>query len=417
MRESVAGFTCGPIDATNMAFRILHVIASVNPKGGGPIEGLTQLARVNGRVGHHIEVASLDDPQAAWVKNCPLPCHAMGPTHLHRYQFTPRLVPWLRAHRQDYDAVIVNGIWQYHAFGVWRALSGTDTPYFVYPHGMLDPWFKRHYRLKHLRKCLFWPWGDYRVLRDAAAVLFTSEEEARLAPQSFPLRCTPHVVRYGTSTPAGAVERERATFLAKFPQLAHTRNLVFLGRMHEKKGVDILLRAWAALRSEHPNWFDNTRLVMAGPADDDFGVHVQALSGQLGLAEQVVWTGMVRDDLKWGAFRSSDAFVLPSHQENFGIAVAEALACGLPVLISNQVNIWREIDRYRAGWIDDDTLEGTQRLIRRWLLTSQEERDAMRGRAIDCFQQEFHIERAADSLISAIRRYGRPDAAAGLTLA
>lgn len=391
-----------------MPLRILHVISSVNPKGGGPIEGLVQLARVNGKHGHEIEVASLDDPKAEWVQRCPLPCHALGPGHIGKYRYSPRLVPWLQANRHRYDVVIVNGIWQYHAFAVWRALSGTNTPYFVYTHGMLDPWFKRRYPLKHLKKWLFWPWGDYRVLRDAAAVLFTSEDERRLARQSFWLyRCHEHVVKYGASEPPDGADAQRVAFLARFPDLAHTRNLLFLGRLHEKKGVDLFLRAFAALRDQRPELVHDVRLVMAGPADDDYGLRMQKLSASLGLGDVTTWTGMVSGEMKWGAFRCADAFVLPSHQENFGIAVAEALACSVPVLISNQVNIWREIEAAQAGVIDHDTIEGATQQIQTWLTMPTEQRDGMRTHARACFLDNFHLERAAGSLVDVVSNHVR----------
>ncbi len=390
-----------------MPLRILHVISSVNPQGGGPIEGLVQLARVNGRHGHHIEVASLDDPQAEWVQRCPLPCHAMGPSHIGKYRYSPRLVPWLQANRDRYDVVIVNGIWQYHAFAVWRALSGTSTPYFVYTHGMLDPWFKRRYPLKHLKKWLFWPWAEYRLLRDAAAVFFTSEDERRLARQSFWLyRCKEVVVNYGTSVPPDEADAQRQAFLARFPQLADTRNLLFLGRLHEKKGVDLLLQALAAVRTRQPALTEGVRLVMAGPAGDDYGQRMQQLATQLGLDDITVWTGMVSGPEKWGAFRCAEAFALPSHQENFGISVAESLACGVPVLISNQVNIWREIEQDRAGLVGDDTQAATEALLLQWLATPAAEWQAMRTQAQACFNARFHIDRAAESLIHAMQQQG-----------
>ena len=94
------------------------------------------------------------------------------------------------------------------------------TPYFVFPHGMLDPWFKRTYPLKHLKKLLYWPWAEYRVLRDAAAVLFTSEEERRLARESFwPYRCNEVVVNYGTAAPEIDLASAREDFFGSFPQL------------------------------------------------------------------------------------------------------------------------------------------------------------------------------------------------------
>jgi glycosyltransferase involved in cell wall biosynthesis len=390
-----------------MTFRILHCISSVDPKGGGPIEGLKQLSAVNSRQGHVVEVLSLDDPKDPWVKDCPITCHAMGPTYVGNYKYSPRWVPWLKANAHRYDAVIVNGIWQYHAFGVWRALRGTTTPYFVFTHGMLDPWFKRHYPLKHLKKWLFWPWAEYRVLRDATAVMFTCEDERRLARQSFWLyKCDEFVVSYGTSAPPSGSEVQRAAFYERFPQLRDKRGLLFLGRVHEKKGADLLFKAYAALKARQPDLVKDVQLVMAGPADHDYGQRMQALATSLGIGDQVTWTGMVSGDVKWGAFRTAEAFILPSHQENFGIAVAEAMACGLPVLISNQVNIWREIQQAEGGIIDVDTQEGTERLIEKWLATPSERWAHMRSNAQNCFNQRFLIDRTAESFIEAMEVFG-----------
>lgn len=388
-------------------FRILHVICSVNPVGGGPIEGLKQMAAVNISHGHQVEVVCLDSPSAPWVKSCPLPCHAVGPSWF-GYSYSPRLVPWLRANRHRYDVVIVNGIWQYSSFGVWRALHDTPTPYFVFTHGMLDPWFKRTYPLKHLKKWLYWPWAEYRVLRDATAVLFTCEEERRLARQSFWLyRCDEFVVNYGTAGPKGDSEVQRRLFLEKFPHLAGKRCLLFLGRVHIKKGPDILFQALAeALKAGPENLTHDLHLVMAGPFDHAYGAKMVRLAAKLGLDSRVTWTGMLTGDLKWGAFYSADAFILPSHQENFGIAVAEALACGVPVLVSNQVNIWREIQHDAAGLVDTDDLAGTRRLLERWLAMSREQQETMRTNAKATFARRFHVDQTALGLIRAVKLFG-----------
>jgi len=390
-----------------MSFRILHCISSVDPRKGGPIEGLKQLSAVNQQQGHSIEVLCLDNPDDPWVKSMPFPCHAMGPTYIGSYQYSPRWVPWLKANAHRFDAVIINGIWQYHAFGVWRALKGTATPYFVFTHGMLDPWFKRTYPLKHLKKWLFWPWAEYRVLRDATAVMFTCEDERRLARQSFWLyKCDEFVVSYGTSAPPENVDVQRSAFYERFPQLNGKRALLFLGRVHEKKGADLLFKAFAAVRSRNPALVKDVQLVMAGPTDHDYGQRMQALAKSLRVDDQVTWTGMVSGDVKWGAFRAADAFILPSHQENFGIAVAEAMACSLPVLISNQVNIWREIQQSEGGIIDIDTQEGTERLIEKWLATPDDRWHRMRANAKACFNQRFLIDRTAESFIEAMEVFG-----------
>lgn len=386
-----------------MSFRILHCISSVNPKKGGPIEGVKQLSRINQEHGHHIEVLTLDSPDDPWVKEFPLPCHAMGPTYVGSYAYSPRLVSWLKAHAHRYDAVIVNGIWQYHVFGVWRALRGTKTPYFVFTHGMLDPWFKRTYPLKHLKKWLFWPWAEYRALRDAAAVMFTCEDERRLARQSFWLyRADEYVVSYGTSAPPERPVEQKRAFLDRYPDLKDKRCLLFLGRLHEKKGPDLLFKAFANVKARSPELVRDVQIVMAGPADDAYGMKIRRLCGHLGLDQQTTWTGMVSGDVKWGAFRHAEAFILPSHQENFGIAVAESLACGVPVLISNQVNIWREIQQANGGLVDADTIEGTERLIEGWLETPADQWRQMGSDARNCFKTRFLIDRTAESFIEAM---------------
>jgi glycosyltransferase involved in cell wall biosynthesis len=280
------------------------------------------------------------------VSQCPLTVHATGPS-IGRYGYNTRFISWLKGNARNYDVVIINGLWQFTSFGAWRALRKSDTPYIVFPHGMLDPWFKRHYPLKHLKKWLYWPWGEYRVLRDARAVVFTCEEERVLARQSFWLyRVKERVVAYGTADPVLS-DSQRDSFLSRFPSLRGTRYLLFLGRIHRKKGCDLLLKAFANVWGQE----SDLRLVIAGPDSTRWLPQLQRLASNLGISDRVVWTGALAGDMKWGAFQGAEAFVLPSHQENFGIAVAEALACGLPVLVSDKVNIWREIAGDGAGLI------------------------------------------------------------------
>ena len=371
--------------------RLLHVISSVDPRYGGTVESIKQLAAAHARLGHVTEVASVDDPRTPALAGHGLHLHALGPRLTH-YSYAPRLVPWLTAHADAYDAVIVNGLWQYPGYAVWRALRNRDTPYFVFPHGMLDPWFKRTYPLKHVKKWLFWPWADYRVLRDARAVLFTCEEERRLARESFWLyRCNEAVVTLGTAVSTGDEASERALFLERHPDLANKRILLFLSRLHEKKGCDLLIDAFAAVAGRDPA----LQLVMAGPDQTGWRSVLETRARERGIAQRITWTGMLEDGVKWGAYRCAEAFVLPSHQENFGIVVAEALACGVPVLISHQVNIWREVAADEAGLVEPDTATGTRALLERWLALSPAAQTAMREAARRCYAQRFDSERAA----------------------
>ncbi|WP_322058634.1 glycosyltransferase [Paraburkholderia sp. J63] len=381
--------------------KILHLVSTVDPRSGGPIEGVRQSGLAMAALGHHIEAASLDPIDAPYVRDFPLPLHALGPAR-GRYGYCAGYVPWLRAQAGRFDAAIVHGLWQYHGFGAWRALRDAHVPYYVYAHGMLDPWFRLTYPLKHLKKWAYWPWAEYRVLRDAAAVIFTTDEERLLARESFWLyRANERVVSFGTLAPAVDAHALREEFLDAAPHLRNKRIVLFLGRLHPKKGCDMLIHAFA----EHARETPDAHLLMAGPDNGNWQPALQAMAQSHGIAHRVSWPGMLQGNLKWGAFHASDVFVLPSHQENFGVAVAEALACGLPVLVSDKVNVWREIESDRAGFVAPDTVAGTRRMLAAWRGLDERARNSMRAQARRTFDARFAMDGMVRSLLDLLQEH------------
>jgi glycosyltransferase involved in cell wall biosynthesis len=375
------------------------MVQTLDPRVGGVAPAVLALSRELARRGHQIDIATLDEPDVAG--NSDLTVHALG-AGLTSYRYSRKLLPWLREHGGNYDRVLVNGLWQYLIFAAWQRYAGTSTPYYVFPHGMLDPWFKRTYPLKHMKKWFYWPWADYRVLRDAAAVIFTSEEERLQARESFWLyRCREKVSPLGLESPSPVPPETKERFLARYPALPNTRVLLFLGRFHPKKGCDLLIDAFCKLKPP------GVTLVLAGPDPIGWEKELRARVADIDLAARIVFTGMLRGESKQAAFASADAFVLPSHQENFGMSVVESLANGLPVLISNRVNIWREVEADDAGYIENDDLAGTIRLIERWLSASGRERKAMQTNARNCFAQRYQIDRAVDSLLQVLQEEPR----------
>lgn len=380
--------------------RVLHLISSLNPALGGPSEGLRQLAVGLASLGARPCIVTLDAPEAPWLALPDAQAVGLGPAWRGTFAYAPQLIPWLRRHAGEFDAAVVHGLWQFHGPAARLGLRAAGVPYFVFPHGMLDPWFKHEYPLKHAKKSLYWWLAQHAVLRDAAAVLFTCEEERRLARESFrPYEVREEVVNYGTSLPAGIHSDNREAFLATFPALAGQRLILFLGRLHEKKGCDLLIEAFARVAAREPA----LHLVMAGPDQSGWQAALTRLATERGLGERITWTGMLQGELKWGALLAAEAFILPSHQENFGIAVAEALAVGTPVLISDKVNIWREIEADGAGLVAADTLDGTVSLLERWLDLPAEARRQMGERAKACFGARFDIRQAAGNLLGVIR--------------
>jgi glycosyltransferase involved in cell wall biosynthesis len=380
--------------------KLLHLIHSADPASGGPIENVRQMASIYLAHGVDADLVTLDPPDASYLKGFPINLRSAGRTYGGNYGYCPELIPWLKQNRHKYDCVIVNGIWQFHSYACWVALHNTDTPYVVFTHGMLDPWFRRQYLLKHLKKWLYWPWAEYRVLRDAKLVLFTSEEERALAAKSFWLyRVNPFVVGYGTRVPAFDLDALRREFFDRYPNLQGKRLAIFVGRIHPKKGCDLLIQAFHRTLAQDPDW----HLLIVGPDQVGWQTELQRMSDALGIKDRITWPGMLRDERKWSAFAASEVFVLPSHQENFGIVVAEALACGIPVLISNQVNIWREIERDRAGFVEEDTLAGTVNLLSAWGRLGETERAAMKINARKCFEHYFDLDRNGIRFLEMVR--------------
>ena len=386
--------------------RVLQVTASLDPRSGGVAEAVRQIGAALVRAGHQTEAATTDAPGAKWLDGMPFPVHACGPGRGGVYQYAPALGAWLRSRCADFDCVLSHGLWQYHGFAAWRAWQRVGSPRFVFTHGMLDPWFKRTYPRKHLKKWLYWPWAEYRILRSARAVFFSCEEERRLARESFWLyRVNEAISPLGIQDPPGDADRQKAAFLEKFPTLQGKRIVLFLGRLVTKKGCDLLLQAFAD-RQDHPA---DVVLVMAGPDDEVHPAFTHELRASTAANPGVCWTGMLTGDLKWGALRAAEVFILPSHQENFGLAVVEALACGTPVLVSDKVNIWREIEADGAGLAAGDTASGIDALLSRWFALSADERADLRRRARSSFESRYQIDHATTGLVDQLRRFGVSD--------
>ena len=377
--------------------KILHAIQSLSPADGGPPQAVRNLMRAFPSLGVQAEVLCLDEPDADFLQDVTAPVHALGGRRS-RFGYTRAVPEWLRMHVARFDAIVVHGIWSYTNLAVHRVAWEFDRPYAIFPHGALDPWFNKRYPLKKLKKQIFWHW-QYPVLRDAKAILFTSETERDLAATSFsPHRWNAMPVPYGAMEPDGDAMTHAAAWFERMPELLPNgqplRYLLFLARIHEKKGCDLLLEAFARVAKNAPD----LHLVIAGPDQVGLQAKLQQHAAAVGIAGRVHWPGMLRGDVKWGALRSCEAFVLPSHQENFGIAVAEALACGRPVLISNQVNIWQDIVADQTGLVAEDTLAGTQKLLEDWLALTENQRAAYAARALPSFRKRYSMHETARAI-------------------
>jgi glycosyltransferase involved in cell wall biosynthesis len=407
--------------------KILRVIASMNPASGGPCQGIRNSVNALKELGVLNEVVCCDSPDEMWIKKDSFPIHALGPGKF-GYAYTAKLQPWLEQNLARFDAVILHGLWQWpvqaimQAFKKLKANPPPATRYpllFIMPHGMLDPWFQRDKsrRLKAIRNSIYWWLFERHAVNSADALLFTCEEELRLARTTFggyrPKREIN--IGYGIEDPPVFESRMRDAFQAKCVELGNNPYLLFLGRIHPKKGVDLLICAYAEVLKTNKLETTFPHLVIAGPGwDTSYGMQMRELMNNANAkiltenwklktenSPRIHAVGMIEGDAKWGAFYGCEAFVLPSHQENFGISVVEALACDKTVLISNKVNIWREIARDGAGLVEADSVEGTAYLLHRFLVG-----EIKRGVGecfSDCFRRHFEIREASWKLLEALK--------------
>lgn len=370
----------------------------MDPTHGGPSQGIRQSIPALARLGVQNEVICCDSPTAPWIGRDSFPVRAVGSKGV-GFSYSPALKSWLGAHMPRFDAVIVHGLWLWPSLAahlVHKSLGASAPLLFVMPHGMLDPWFQRDpsRRLKAIRNSCYWWLVERRVVNSASGLLFTCEEELRLARTTFrgyhPRRELN--VGYGIAAPPAPTPHMQHALAQKCPSLHDKPFLLFLGRIHPKKGVDLLVDAYLDFLKKQVEPDRIPDLLIAGPGwESDYARGIQ---NRIGKTPKIHTSGMLEGDSKWGALHGCEAFILPSHQENFGIAVVEALACNKLVLISDKVNIWREIADDSAGLVEPDTLTGTQTL-----LTAFRDRDAAPStRFRDCFTKRFCIQSAAQKM-------------------
>lgn len=387
------------MDLTNENIvKVLHIIASVRKESGGPVEGLTQSVIYRQSIGQYIEVLTLDPHDADFLHEFPCKVTGVGPTSK-KYGYTPKLKQWIEDNAYRFDVAVIHGLWNHASVGGWQGCVKANLPYVLFTHGMMDPWFKKAYPLKHWLKQLFWIIQG-PALKHASEVLFTSEEEKKLAQGVFwGFQYNAKVVSYAAGEAVTPSQEAINTIDQILKDVEEKPYLLYLSRIHEKKGCDLLIKAFAKLDKRK-----DLQLVMAGPCHDDYIIALQNLAVDLAISDRVHWPGMLKGELKAVVFNKAEAFVLTSHQENFGIAVAEALAYGKAVLISNQINIWREIEKGGAGIVAPDTVDGALSVLQRWEEMSNDEKQQMSNAARKTYLENFTVQAAAEDLTVALQK-------------
>ena len=323
------------------------------------------------------------------------------PRQIRFYTVSWPLWRWLGAHIRDYDLIHIHALFSFAttAGAFWATRRGI--PYLVRPLGALNSWGIHNRRpfLKQLSLLMI----ERRILANAAAVHFTSERErseAELVESGIRSVVIPNPV---ATVPVERNEGTKKLFL-KYPQLAGKRIVLFLSRVDPIKGLELLLNGFGKVRATHPD----AALVVAGNGDVGFAARLRELARQLGIERDVIWTGFLEGQEKQAAFAAADIFVLPSYSENFGVATVEALARGLPVVVSDQVGIHSEVAEAKAGLVVGcDANEVSDAVVR--MLSDDEGRREMSRNAM-LLAKKFSPEVVSEELIGVYQRVSRKSA-------
>lgn len=320
--------------------KVLHVIPRLAIQCGGPVTAVLGMTSALSKAGVEVRLTTTDHwsggrPDKIEVDTKIYPC-LFGP-----WQFSPKLARALPEHVAWADVVNLHTLWSFPTAEAARVCRKMSVPYIVRPCGMLDSWSLAQ---KSLKKRLYTSLLERRTINGAAALWFTSEEERRGA-QAFNYLSPDIVIPLGLAPQAYKDLPAPGAFRSLHPELENRRYVLFLGRITPKKQTGLLLKAYARVCDEFPD----VSLVIAGPDEGTYLRELKQLAKSSGVADRTLFTGPLRGQEVQAALQDSELFVLPSLHENFGVSVIEALACGVPVVLSNLVNLAVDISRAEAG--------------------------------------------------------------------
>ena len=371
--------------------RVLHVIPSVAERSGGPAIAIVPMCRALKEEGIEVLLVStsagVDHDESLYeYKGIPA---KFFPTQLgDSFKYSRPLSSWLSANIEQFDVAHIHAVFNHSSIAAAHVCRKARVPYVVRPLGTLEPWSMTQ---KSLRKRVFWQVSGKGMLRRAAAVHYTTDAEKLSTERLLGLNHG-KVIALGIETTASA---SHAKLEQHFPELASEPYMLVLSRLHPKKGLDVLIDAFLALVQVEK--FAHWRLVIAGDGPEAYVLKLKAMAGSSAQRDRIVFTGWLDGEEKDAVLGGASLLVLPSHQENFGLCVMEALSHSVPVLVSPHVNLAEEIVLANAGWIA--TVDKDALLSRLAEALGDEEERVRRGLAGKQLSQKYSWDTAAKSLI------------------
>jgi glycosyltransferase involved in cell wall biosynthesis len=361
--------------------RILQIIPSISLVYGGPSQMVLGLSAALAKQG--IDVTIITTNSNGDIDQNPLDVPLNQPIQqdgyniiyfrcypFRRYKFSLSLLQWLNQHIKEFDIAHIHAIFSPVTTAAATIARYHDIPYIMRPCGMLDPAdLRKKKQLKQIYAALL----EKPNLAGAATIHFTSKQEAKIS-ERFGLSTNKISRTQDLIIPLGVtnfIDKLSINNLSDFNSVdSQIPQILFMSRIEPKKGLNLLIPALEKILTQGINF--NFILAGSNPQDADYESKIKALIADSPLAKYTKITGFVTGETKAYLLQNADIFVLPSYYENFGIAVAEAMAAGTPVVISNQVHIWEDIQQAQAGWVSTLEVDAIASLIKIALLDADE---------------------------------------------
>jgi glycosyltransferase involved in cell wall biosynthesis len=340
------------------AGRWLNLVAHLDPKYGGISAVMPSFCNSVSGEGTEAALLPLCHSDETYDTSLCLPLDVL-PLGFKEWLTNSELRHCLRDQIQESAGVHIHGIWQEHCLFGAQAARSLHKPYVISAHGMLDPWALRN---KGWKKRLYSALIERRNVTDAAclhALTAREAEEYRSFGADGPVAVIPNGVRVPHSI-------EPSLFFKSFPELKGKRILLYLSRLHFKKGLDLLCRAW-----KNAGHTDDHHLVLAGPDFEDTRQRLEEMISELGVGRSITFAGMLKDEHKWAALAACDAFILPSRSEGLSVAVLEAMAMGRPVIVTSRCNV-PEVATHSCGWTTEPDQEDVTETLREYFAAGPE---------------------------------------------
>jgi glycosyltransferase involved in cell wall biosynthesis len=382
--------------------KIVHVIPSYYPavKYGGPIQSMRLLNETLVRKGIEVDVMTTkaglldrhDLSSDKWHELNGVRIKYFNYRGYEHYNFSLPLLRQLLSSAKSYDQITISSLWNFPTLAA--CISGLiyRIPYIIFTHGALCQ--EAIDRKSKFRKQLYLKLLANHYLKRAAGICFTTLHERDRSQASSSALGRSFIVPNGIDIKEYNMLPSAGSFFAQYPMLRGKRVILYLGRLDVIKGLDLLVDAFIRLAVEYKDIF----LVLVGPDSEGLGARLRKDLAHSNSLDKVLFAGMLTGNHKLAAYIDAEIFVLPSYSENFGMAAVEAMACGTPVVISNKVGIYREVENKRAGVVVDTTSESVFRGIKH-LLDNPELARELAANAQRMVRKHYDINKLADEMI------------------